>query len=114
MYIYIYMIDFEYSIDQKPELILLSTPLSTPVYARLRQKCQSLRGGGIGWAVGAKYGPLATNHTSRDFCLRFVYVLSTDKTAADFQNSRSSLPPSSFLPPPSFLSPPSPSLLFTP
>ena len=30
------MIDSEYSIDQKPELILLSTPLSTPVYAGLR------------------------------------------------------------------------------
>ena len=106
------MIDFEYSIDQKPEVILLSTPLSTPVYAGLRQKCESLRGGGIGWAVGAKYGPLATNHTNRDFCLRFVYVLSTDKTAADFQNSRSSLPPPSFLLPSSLPPSPSSSLLF--
>ena len=109
------MIDFEYSIDQKPDVIL---SVYAAVYAGLRRSTPEVpipAGGGIGWAVGAKYGPLATNHTSRDFCLRFVYVLSTDKTAADFQDSRSSLPPSSFLPPP-FLSPPSPSpsLLFPP
>ena len=36
------MIDFEYSIDQKPEVILLSTPLSTPVYARLRRSTPDL------------------------------------------------------------------------